>query len=60
MKVGRQAEMAELVTHRSASFRPEPMIPLALLVILKVGLDVAAHVKEHTGQGGLFVLRRRT
>jgi hypothetical protein len=36
------------------------MIPLALLVILKVGLDVAAHVKEHTGQGGLFVLRRRT
>jgi hypothetical protein len=36
-----------------------PMIPLALLVILKIGLDVTAHVKEHTGAGGLLLLRRR-
>jgi hypothetical protein len=34
------------------------MFPLALLVILKIGLDVAAHVKEHSGQGGLILLRR--
>lgn len=36
----------------------QPMIPLALLVILKIGLDVAAHVKEHAGRGGLLLLRR--
>jgi len=36
----------------------QPMLPLALLVILKIGLDVAAHVKEHTGKGGLLFLRR--
>lgn len=36
-----------------------PMIPLALLVILKIGLDVAAHVREHRGGGGLLLLRRR-
>ena len=37
----------------------QPLVPLALLVVLKIGLDLTAHVKEHTGAGGLLVLRRR-
>jgi hypothetical protein len=37
-----------------------PTAPLALLVVLKVGLDVVAHVREHSGAGGLLLLRKRS
>jgi len=36
-----------------------PAAALALLVVLKIGLDVVAHVREHTGAGGLLRRRRR-
>ncbi len=38
-----------------------PMLPLALLVVLKIGVDVAAHVREHGGRpalGARLVARR--
>ena len=30
-----------------------PMVPLALLVVLKIGVDLAAHVREHGGRAAL-------